>query len=266
MNDDGAPESELVTTQVRGSAAWITLQRERKLNALSRGLLAALDQAITWAESTEGTRALVLTGAGERAFCAGADLAQVRASAPHEFSADNLAGHRVITRLRRSPLPVIAAVNGVAVGGGLELALACDIRLAVASARLGLPEVGVGVLPGWGGTWRLAEAVGAARARQMVLTGEVMDAATAARLGLVSEVLDDVGALHRRAAELAEVLAGNSASAIARAKALLDADENPRGIHAIAETGQVAALLATDHFRAATAGFGQPRTEETKEQ
>ncbi|ROR73162.1 enoyl-CoA hydratase/isomerase family protein [Bogoriella caseilytica] len=250
---DGA--SELLLTTIDGPVGWLTLQREGKLNALSRELLLALEAALTDLESDPAVRVVVLTGAGTRAFSAGADLKEVKGTEPAAFLAANLIGHRVFDRVRHSPLPVIAAINGLAAGGGLELALACDLRLAVTDARLGLPEVTVGVVPGWGGTWRLAEAVGAARARELILTGELIEADAAARLGLVSDVLPDGEALRRRAQGLGERMAGHSAEALARAKVLLGAGENPAALHATAESGSVAALLGTTSFAHATRRF-----------
>lgn len=256
MIDSGTP---LVETERNGSAVWVRLNREGKLNALNReilhGLDRVLDQVTEAAAGDEPVRALVITGAGSRAFSAGADLKQVKSAGGTQFHADNMGGHRLFARLRTLPVPVIAAINGVALGGGLELALACDIRVAVAGARLGLPEVKVGVLPGWGGTWRLAEAVGAAKARELVLTGELIEADAAARLGLVSSVHDDEAALGARVAELTGLLEQTSVAAVGHAKALLNAREDPAGVHAAAETGYVAALLGTDHFGAATADF-----------
>lgn len=245
----------LVDAAVRGPAVWITLSREAKLNALNREMLLGLERALTAARQVDGARALVLAGSGQRAFCAGADLGEVKGTAPHEFLPANMLGHQVFDAVRSHPLPVIAAINGVALGGGLELALACDLRLAVAGARLGLPEVSVGVLPGWGGTWRLAEAVGAAKARELVLTGELIEAQDAARLGLVSAVVGDVAQLRRRVEEQVQQLAANSGTALAYAKALLNAAEHPAGVHAAAESGYVGSLLGSEHFRSATQGF-----------
>lgn len=255
MIDSGTP---LVRVTQEGSAVWVQLNREDKLNALNREILGGLSHVLTHVEQAAGDhrlRAMVITGAGTRAFCAGADLKQVKSSPIPQFHADNMAGHRVFARLRSLPVPVIAAINGVALGGGLELALACDIRLAVTSARLGLPEVKVGVLPGWGGTWRLAEAVGAAKARELVLTGELLEAPEAARIGLLSSVHDGEAALHARVQDLVAQLGQNSAIALAHAKTLLNAHEHPAGVHGAAETGYVAALLGTDHFTTATSDF-----------
>ena len=256
MIDSGTP---LIDVSREGGAVWIRLNRESKLNALNREILGGLSEVLNRIEDAtarhHAPRAVVITGTGTRAFCAGADLKQVKASSATQFHTDNMAGHRVFARLRTLPVPVIAAINGVALGGGLELALSCDIRLAVSAARLGLPEVKVGVLPGWGGTWRLAEAVGAARARELVLTGELLEATEAARIGLLSSVHDDEDALHARVRELVAHLERNSAAALAHAKALLNADENPAGVHAAAETGYVAALLGTEHFATATSNF-----------
>lgn len=256
MIDTGTP---LVRVHREGPTAWVTLNRAEKLNALNREILNGLDRALTEIEqaAVDGgqVRVIVITGAGTRAFCAGADLKQVKSSPTHHFHPDNMFGHRVIARLRTTPLPVIAAINGVALGGGLELALACDLRLAAAHARFALPEVGVGVMPGWGGTWRLAEAVGAAKARELVLTGESINAVEAARIGLISSVQESEAALLKRVAELADQLAKNSPVSMAHAKTMLNANENPAGMRAAAETGYVASLLGTEFFALATAKF-----------
>lgn len=248
-------ETDLVRVTERGSTAWVTLNRERKLNALSPELLSSLSQAIGALEENSGIRCVVLTGDGARAFCAGADLKRIKSASAGGFITDNMFGHRVFAQIRRSPLPFIAAINGVAVGGGLELALSCDIRIAVRTAQLGLPEVSVGVLPGWGGTWRLAEAVGAAKARELVLTGEKLAADEALRLGLVSQVAEDIDALRAEAQKLADRIAGNSAASVSYAKSLLNYREDPAGVQAMAETGYVATLLESAHFKEATSGF-----------
>ena len=165
---------------------------------------------------------MILTGAG-RAFSAGADIKEWTALAPQQFGPGwGLRGHRLFDRLAGLAQPVIAAINGIAFGGGLELALCADLRIAAADARLGLPEVTIAALPGWGGTQRLPRLIGPGRARQMILTGQPVDAARAEAWGLVTEVVA-AGALIARARELAGQIAANAPLAVQAAKRLLGA-------------------------------------------
>ncbi|MCC7104722.1 MAG: enoyl-CoA hydratase/isomerase family protein [Chloroflexi bacterium] len=190
--------------------AILWLNRPRVLNAVNLAMLADLNAALDRLEAEE-PGAVILTGAGERAFVVGGDIAQMRdltaADAPAFVEAGQLLGQR----LERFPRVVIAAINGYCLGGGLELALACDVRLAAEGARLGLPEVGIGLIAGWGGTQRLARLVGPGKARWLAMSGEQVDASTALRLGLVEAVvpadrlLPEAQALGRRIASNAPV-------------------------------------------------------------
>ena len=167
----------------------LTLNRADKLNAIDGAMLDALDEVLSQLEADRDCRAVILTGAG-RAFCAGADIKEWTALAPQEFGPTwGLRGHRLFDRLAGLSPPVIAAINGIAFGGGLELALCADLRIAAAEARLGLPEVTIAALPGWGGTQRLPRLIGPGRAKHMILTGQPVDAARAEAFGLVTEVV-----------------------------------------------------------------------------
>ena len=200
----------------------LTLNRPDKLNAIDAAMLDALDAALGAIERDPEVRAVVLTGAG-RAFSAGADIKEWTALAPLEFGRSwGLRGHRLFDRLAALPPPVIAALNGIAFGGGLELALCADIRIAGEGARLGLPEVTIAALPGWGGTQRLPRLIGPGRARHMILTGQPVDAARAEAWGLVTEVLA-AEALLPRARELAARIAANAPVAVQASKRLIDA-------------------------------------------
>jgi enoyl-CoA hydratase len=200
----------------------LTLNRPDKLNAIDGAMLDALDQVLGRLEAERDCRAVILTGAG-RAFSAGADIKEWTALAPQEFGPGwGLRGHRLFDRLAALSPPVIAAINGIAFGGGLELALCADLRIAAAEARLGLPEVTIAALPGWGGTQRLPRLIGPGRAKQMILTGEPIDAARAETLGLVSEVVP-ADALISRANELARRIAANAPLSVQAAKRLIDA-------------------------------------------
>jgi enoyl-CoA hydratase len=204
------------------SIVALTLNRPDKLNAIDGAMLDALEEVLDRLEADRDYRAVILTGAG-RAFSAGADIKEWTALAPQEFGPGwGLRGHRLFDRLAALSPPVIAAINGIAFGGGLELALCADIRIAAEGARLGLPEVTIAALPGWGGTQRLPRLIGPGRAKQMILTGQPIEAARAEAFGLVSEVVP-AEALIARARELARQIAANAPLAVRAAKRLVDA-------------------------------------------
>lgn len=200
----------------------LTLNRPDKLNAIDGAMLDALAQVLDQLEAERDCRAVILTGAG-RAFSAGADIKEWTALTPQEFGPGwGLRGHRLFDRLAGLDQPVIAAINGIAYGGGLELALCADLRIAAAEARLGLPEVTIGALPGWGGTQRLPRLIGPGRAKHMILTGQPIEAVRAEAFGLVTEVVAG-DALIGRARELARQIAANAPLAVRAAKRLIDA-------------------------------------------
>jgi enoyl-CoA hydratase len=172
-----------------GDCALLTLDRPAKLNALDADMMMALSAAIADVGASDA-RALLVTGTGDRAFCAGADLREAMGRSRQQHHASITAGQQVFQGLADAAVPTIALVNGLALGGGLELALACDFRLAAPSATFGLPEVKVGLLPGYGGTQRLPRLIGQITALELILTGDVIDAARAAALGLVNRVVD----------------------------------------------------------------------------
>jgi enoyl-CoA hydratase/carnithine racemase len=215
----------LVTVERRGEAAWIVLSRPEAANALSRTLVADLAIAVARTfpdpkRDAAPVRAVVVTGAG-RAFCAGADLKERSTMTLDETRTflDELGG--TLTALAALPCPVIAAINGAAFGGGLELALACDIRVVVDGAALGLVEGRLGIIPGAGGTQRLARLVGVSRAKELILTGRRFDAAAARAYGLVSEVLP-AGELAPAVDRLVEEIAACGPLAVAVAKSAID--------------------------------------------
>ncbi|PSL06118.1 enoyl-CoA hydratase [Haloactinopolyspora alba] len=242
-----------VDVRVDDDVCWITLERSERLNALDPPMLSGLADALDGVADT-GARAVVISGAGERAFCAGADVRVLAETPPEDVLRSNLTGHDVFDRIQRLPVPVVAAISGVALGGGLELALACDVRVAAEHSRLGLPEVSMGVIPGWGGTWRLAEAVGAARARELILTGRLVDAEEAARLGMVHDVVPGER-LVPAVTELAVTFASRSAPALAAAKRALAAVSDHARSQAQVESGAVASLVTGAEFRSRVAGF-----------
>ena len=210
----------LVEVRADGPVAVVTLRREDKLNALSTELEGALDDAIASAD-VRRANAIVITG-GSRAFSAGADVSELRNRDPAAILDYYRATGGVYERVAALPQPTIAALAGWCLGGGLELALACDFRVAEESAQFGLPEVRIGILPSSGGTHRLARLVGAARAKEIVLLRERIAATEALAYGLVTEVVPEGRAL-ARALDIARDLAALPALAVAVAKQALDA-------------------------------------------
>jgi enoyl-CoA hydratase len=169
--------------------ALIRLNRPQALNALSFKLVEDLSRAIDEV-AAGGARALLVTGTGEKAFCAGADIAELAGRTLAQTKRGAELGQAVMAKIERLPMPSVAIVNGYAFGGGLELALACTFRLVTPNAKLGLPEIKLGLIPGYGGTQRLPRAVGEARALEMILTGKTVDAQTALAWGLASRMLE----------------------------------------------------------------------------
>ena len=212
-----------LSVAVDGAIATITLERTGKLNALTSAMLGALEDACGAIDRDEAVRAVIVASASARAFCAGADIVEwAPLGAAGMWARWIRDGHRVFDRLARLRQPTIAAIGGIAYGGGLELALACDLRIAAAGARFAFPEVTIGAVPGWAGSQRLPRLVGAGRAKQMILGGEPVDAATAAAWGLVNEVVP-ADRLAARALELARRIAENAPTAVQASKQLVDA-------------------------------------------
>ena len=248
---------------VSSGVADVTLRRADKLNALTLTMLAELEHVIESLEVHSNVRLLTITGQGE-AFSVGADLEQFGAQAPEAARTQWIAaGHRAFNRLAAFPRPTVAVVNGAAFGGGLELALACDLRIGAATATLGQPEVRVGTVPGWGGTARLIAAIGASRARELILTGRHLDAETACAWGLLNAVAppDDLPAL--RDEHLAR-LREPSAAAQALAKTVLNGltgDASP----ALALEALAGSLsTTTDDLKEGIAAFRSKRPPEFK--
>jgi enoyl-CoA hydratase len=208
---------ETVLVAVQDRIAIVTINRPDKRNALNatvrRELVAAFDEV----RDDDDVRVVIITGAGDKAFVAGADIGEFAQRTPLEQRA-SMQGRRIFDEVAALPKPVLAMINGVALGGGCELALACDLRIAARSARLGQPEVRLGLIPGAGGTQRLPRLVGPSRALRLILTGEPIGAEEAHRIGLVDEVVDDV-ALQQRTVEIAGAIAAHSPVALRLAKA-----------------------------------------------
>jgi enoyl-CoA hydratase len=209
-----------IDLEVRDHIAVITINEPERLNSLNTELLQALLGRIEEANSTSGVRVIVLTGAGERAFVAGADIKEMVALDAAGGKSFGELGHAVTGALARSPQPVIAAVNGFALGGGCELALACDIRLASENAVFAQPEVSLGIPPGWGGSQRLPRIVGPGMASELIFTGRRVKADEALRIGLVNAVLP-ADELMPRALEMAGSIAANGPLCVRDSKRLI---------------------------------------------
>jgi enoyl-CoA hydratase len=179
---------ENVLYEVRQHCAWITINRPDKLNAINRATMTEIGAAVAEALADRAVRVLVLTGAGEKAFVAGADIKEMSTMSAAEAQEFSNFLQKTLDTLERSPKPVIAAVNGFALGGGCELAMACHVRLASDKAKFGQPEVNLGLIPGAGGTQRLQRVVGRGRALDLILSGDMIDAAEAHRIGLANRV------------------------------------------------------------------------------
>ncbi|MEO8226113.1 MAG: enoyl-CoA hydratase-related protein [Gemmatimonadota bacterium] len=175
--------------EISDGIARVTINRPDKLNALNATVISELGDLVGRVESDEAIRGVLITGAGPKAFVAGADISELASQGPVEGKARARAGQLVFRRLERCGKPVIAAVNGFALGGGCELAMACHLRIASEGARFGQPEVKLGIGPGYGGTVRLPRLVGKGRALELLLTGEMIDATEAHRIGLVNRVV-----------------------------------------------------------------------------
>jgi len=241
-----------------GPVATITLNRPEKLNALTLPMLAALEEDLLAIDADPEVRVVVIKGSGAKAFSAGADVVAWSSLAPLDmWRTWTRTGHRVMERLESLRQPTIAALNGIAYGGGLELALACDLRLAADHVKLAAPEVGIATVPGWGMTTRLATVVGPARAKQMILTGLPVDAERAASWGLVSEVVPAAD-LDAATDDLAARIAAQAPVAVQVAKELIDASRPRTSLEALG--GGLTAF--TDDAREGQAAFRERRTPE----
>jgi enoyl-CoA hydratase/carnithine racemase len=242
---------------VEGPIATITLDRPEKLNAVTPEMLGALEDALAAIEADEAVRVVVLTGSGDRAFCAGADINAWASLAPIDMWRRWVrSGHRVMDRLEGLRQPTIAALNGIAYGGGLELALACDLRIAAETVTVAAPEVGIGTIPGWGMTTRLAVVAGPARAKQMILGGQPVDARRAEAWGVLSEVVAAAD-LREATRQMAERIAAQAPVAVQVAKQLIDG-LRPR-VPASLESLGSGLTAFTDDAHEGLAGFRERR-------
>jgi len=217
----------LIRVEREGAVAIVTIDRQEALNALDVATLTELRDRLRELADDDAARVVILTGAGEKAFGAGADIKYMSGLDVDQAKQWGALGHETGRLLETMPKPTIAAINGFALGGGCELAIACDLRYAASSAKLGQPEVNLGIIPGWGGTQRLARLSGLGVAKELIFTGRIVDAEEALRIGLVNAVHDPV---LEKAREVGALLAAKSPIALKLMKDL--ANRALGGVHA----------------------------------
>jgi enoyl-CoA hydratase len=249
----------MIDLRVDDRVAVVTINRPEALNALSTALLEELDSALSDLARDAEVGALVLTGAGERAFIAGADIAEMATKTPLEARSYAELGHDIAHRLETMRKPTIAAVNGFALGGGCEMALACDVRLASSNARFGQPEITLGLIPGWGGTQRLARATSIGFAKELILTGRMVGAEEALQRGLVNAVHPQEELLPK-SLELARSMASKSPLALAYAKEAANrALHGDLGANLVHEADLFAILFSSEDAREGMSAFTEKR-------
>jgi len=247
-----------VLLDVAGAVATLTVNRPRVLNALDWATFDALEETLNRIEADPGVRCAIVTGAGDRAFSAGADIRELNELSSEGALAFMVYGQRLFDRIAASRKPIVAAINGYALGGGLELAMACDIRIGADTAFFGQPEITLGSIPGWGGTQRLPLLIGLGRARELILTGRIIDAAEAERVGLVSRVVPAAD-LAAEARAVAERIAGLAPVALALAKDAIRQVEGDLAAGLRVERDLVARTFDTDDQREGTRAFLEKR-------
>jgi enoyl-CoA hydratase len=243
------PEFENLTCRRSGPIAIVTIDRPKALNALNQATLAEIRHVLQDAANDPSVHGVIVTGAGDKAFAAGADINEIASASPQEAHALARNGQAVFDLVEGLGKPVIAAINGYALGGGCELAMACTLRIAVETARFGQPEVRLGVMPGFGGTQRLPRLVGKGRAMQIILTAENIDAHEAHRIGLVNEVVEPALLMSRAEGLLSTIIAN----------APLAVRSSMEAVNAGLETGQAQGLALEGALFAACAGTDDKR-------
>jgi enoyl-CoA hydratase len=247
-----------------GGVAVLTVNRPKVLNALNAQTLDELRRAILDLKRDEAVRAVIVTGAGEKSFVAGADINELAIQTPTTGREHAMIGQHIFDLIEHMGKPVIAAINGFALGGGCELAMACTIRLAADTARLGQPEINLGIVPGYGGTQRLARIVGRGRALEILLTGDMLTAQDAHRLGLVNRVVP-AAELMAEAKKLAATLAAKAPIAVRYILEAVDRGlDMPLAEAQVFEATLFGLIASTDDMREGTKAFLEKRKAEFK--
>lgn len=248
-----------ILQEVKNNIAYITINRPDKLNALNRDTIAELGNAIQEADQNPEVKVMILTGAGDKAFVAGADISEFSHYTVEEGKAMAENGHKsLFDVVESSRTPVIAAVNGFALGGGLELAMACHLRIASEGAKMGLPEVGLGVIPGYGGTQRLAQLIGKGKAYEMIFTAGMIKAEEALAIGLVNEVSTQVELMGACEAMAAKIMK-NSPVAIGAAITAINAAYQSGKDGFQTEIDEFGKTFQSEDFKEGTSAFLEKR-------
>lgn len=248
-----------ILCEVKHQILYITINREQKLNALNKATLSELGDAIAFASSSAEVRAVLITGAGPKAFVAGADISEFSAFDARQGEDLARKGQQLVfDAIENCTRPVIAAINGFALGGGLELALACHLRIASVHAKLGLPEVTLGLIPGYGGTQRLSRLVGKGKAMEMILTADMITADEALKIGLVNHVVPEAE-LAAKAEEILSKIRLRAPRALAAAIKAINSSERSDVDGYEVEIKQFGECFNTDDFKEGVAAFMEKR-------
>ena len=256
----GAMKLDDVIYETKGPIAYVTLNRPKVLNALSQGAWDDLRKAFEHARDDAAVLGVILTGAGDKAFIAGEDISELSRASALEAEKSSRSGQAVLDLIENLGKPAIAAVNGFALGGGCEAAMACTIRVAAEHAKFGQPEVKLGIPPGAGGTQRLPRLVGKGRALQLILSGEMISAQEAYRIGLVNEVVPAAGLITRCEAILRQILANAPVAVRFAIEAVNKGMETSLSAGLLLEASLFATCAATDDKKEGTAAFLEKRT------
>ena len=250
---------ENVVYDKKGSIAYVTLNRPKVLNALNKATINELRAAFEDARDDSSVRGVILTGAGEKAFAAGADIAEVAKDTAVEAEEATRRGQALTDLIENLGKPVIAAVNGFALGGGCELAMACTTRIIAESAKFGQPEVKLGVMPGYGGTQRLPRLVGRGRALRLILSGDIIDAAEAYRIGLADELVPDTQVIERAETVLKKIIVNAPLSLKYALEAVNKGLETSVAEGLLIEASLFAVCASTDDKKEGTSAFLEKR-------
>src|SRR2546425_4379144 len=250
---------ENVLYEKKGAIAYVTINRPKVLNALNAKTISELRSAFEDARDDSEVRGVVFTGAGDRSFAAGADISEMANDTPLTAEEKTRSGQALTDLIENLGKPVIAAVNGFALGGGCELAMACSIRIAAESAKFGQPEVKLGVMPGYGGTQRLPRLVGRGRALKLILSGDIIDAAEAYRIGLVDELVPDVHVIERAETVLKKIIANAPLSVKYALEAVNKGLETSVAEGLLIEASLFAVCASTDDKKEGTSAFLEKR-------
>jgi enoyl-CoA hydratase len=246
-------------TENNNGILLITINREDKMNALNLALLGELKDIVKNAIEDSAVKGIILTGKGPKAFAAGADIAEFSSFKPEQGKEMAASGHAIFKMIETCPKPFIAAVNGFALGGGCELAMSCHFRLATENAKFGQPEINLGIIPGYGGTQRLVQLIGKGKALELLMTGDMVNAAEAQRLGLVNHTYASQEEMMTAAEGFIEKIAGKAPIAIAKVVEAVDAFFTDGKDGFATEVDLFASCMSTNDFKEGTAAFVEKR-------